>query len=119
MKLRKFRVVVECCDGKKRRKKRDARANGFFANLNLLLLFFAVLVAVVIIVAWLPTGSILFTRENFTTVEIHLKANIRLEYCTNDLSFSSGIVMQAKFANRTLASLYQKSWQNLGKKSPV
>ena len=36
MKLRKFRVVVECCDGKKRRKKRDARANGFFAKLNLL-----------------------------------------------------------------------------------
>ena len=37
--------------GKKRRKKRDALANGFFANLNPLLLFFAVLVAVVIIVA--------------------------------------------------------------------
>ena len=117
VKLRKFRVVVECSDGKKRRKKRDARANGFFANLNLLLLFFAVLVAVVIIVAWLPTGSILFTRENFTTVEIHLKANIRLEYCTNDLSFSSGIVSYASeirnshlsfFASKIVAKFGQK-----------
>ena len=57
--------------------------------------------------------------ENSRQWKIHLKANIRLEYCTNDLSFSSGIVMQAKFANRTLVSSHQKSWQNLGKKSPV
>ena len=91
---------------KKRRKKRDARANGFFA----------VLVAVAFIVAWLATGSILLTRVKFTTVEIH---HIRFDYCANDLSFSSGIVMQAKFANRTLVSSHQKSWQNLGKKSPV
>ena len=47
---RKFRVVVVQWREKKE-KKRDVRANGFFANLNLLLLFFAVLVAVVIIVA--------------------------------------------------------------------
>ena len=116
MKLRKFRVVVECSDGKKRRKKRDARANGFFAKLNLLLFFLPLS---------LPSPSsllssllsILFTRENFTTVEIHLKANIRLEYCTNDLSFSSGIVSYASeirnshlsfFASKIVATFGQK-----------
>ena len=118
-KERDTQEVSPCSDVVQWREKKGEKnwmraQNCFFANLNLLLFCRSRCRHRHRCLA--PYCLYFIYARKITTVEIH---HIRFDYCANDLSFSSGIVMQAKFAIRTLVSSHQKSWQNLGKKSPV